>query len=285
MGLIERRAVSGPVNSDFTIDQEWARYTPEEHARWDALFARQSALLPGRACDEFIEAIKALRLSEAGIPDLERLSDRLEALTGWRVVAVPGLVPDDVFFTHLANKRFPAGVFIRREDEMDYIEEPDIFHDVFGHVPLLANPIFSDFMQAYGQGGLRAEGLGVLHRLARFYWYTVEFGLVWSPEGLRVYGAGILSSAAETEFALKDLSPNRIGFSPERLMRTNYRIDDFQQTYFVAESLEALLAESYRDFGPLYERLDGMPDLEPGDVIEGDAVFNLGSQAYFDGTA
>ncbi len=281
MGHVERRAIKGPVSDDFTIDQDWESYSADEHARWDALFARQAKLLPGRACDEFIDALEHLQLSNSGIPNLERLSDRLEAITGWRVVPVTGLVPDDVFFTHLANKRFPAGAFLRRADEMDYIEEPDIFHDVFGHVPLLANPIFSDFMQAYGQGGLRAMGLGVLHHLARFYWYTVEFGLTQSPDGLRIYGAGILSSTSETEFALNDPSPNRIGFTPERLMRTNYRIDDFQQTYFVVDSLEMLQSESYQDFGPIYERLQGLTDLEPPDVIEGDQVINLGTQAYF----
>lgn len=281
MGHIERRAIKGPISDDFTIDQDWESYSADEHSRWDSLYARQAKLLPGRACDEFIDALDQLQLSRSGIPNLERLSDRLEAITGWRVVAVPGLVPDEAFFTHLANKRFPSGAFLRRADEMDYIEEPDIFHDVFGHVPLLANPTFSDFMQAYGQGGLRAMGLGVLHRLARFYWYTVEFGLMQSSDGMRIYGAGILSSATETEFALKDPSPNRIGFSPERLMRTNYRIDDFQQTYFVVDSLQTLLNESYQDFGPIYQRLASMPDLDPPDVLNDDRVINLGTQDYF----
>ena len=165
-------------NPDFTIDQDWASYSAAEHDRWDRLFRRSHAVLQDRACDEFIAMMNALKLSESGIPDMEKLSDRLEKITGWRVVPVAELVPDDVFFNHLANRRFPAGAFIRPEAEMDYLEEPDIFHDIFGHVPLLANPVYSSFMQAYGKGGQRAMQLGRLPNLARLYWYTVEFGLI-----------------------------------------------------------------------------------------------------------
>src|SRR5262245_7523656 len=197
---------------------------------------------------------KALALSDSGIPDMERLSDRLGKITGWCVVPVAGLVPDDVFFDHLANRRFPAGAFIRPEEEMDYLKEPDIFHDIFGHVPLLANPVFSDFMVAYGKGGQRAMRLGQLNNLARLYWYTVEFGLIRSATGLRIFGAGILSSTAESVFALESASPNRVAFDLERVMRTRYVIDDFQETYFVIESFEKLLEACYQDFGPVYER-------------------------------
>jgi len=205
----------------------------------------------------------------------------LEKITGWRVIAVPDLVPDDIFFEHLANRRFPAGSFIRNDDEMDYIQEPDVFHDVFGHVPMLAIPTFADYMQAYGQGGLRADGLGVLHNLARLYWYTVEFGLMNTADGLRVYGAGILSSKTETQFSLKDPSPNRIAFDLVRLMRTNYRIDDFQQTYFVIDSFQQLLDETYQDFGEIYRKVKAEADLAPEDVLESDTVHHLGTQAYF----
>jgi phenylalanine-4-hydroxylase len=180
--------------ADWTIPQNWSAYTPEEHATWDRLFARQAKLLPGRASAAYLRGLEALRLSESGIPDFEELSERLMRLTGWQVVAVPGLVPDDVFFDHMANRRFVAGNFIRRPDQLDYIQEPDVFHDVFGHVPMLADPVFADYLAAYGRGGMRALELGALKQLGRLYWYTVEFGLVEEAEGLRIYGAGIVSS-------------------------------------------------------------------------------------------
>ena len=268
-------------NADHTIDQDWASYSTEEHDRWDRLFARIGEVLPGRACDEFIEAMGQLRLSESGIPDMEKLSDRLEKLTGWRVVPVHGLVPDEVFFDHLANRRFPAGAFIRSEAEMDYLEEPDIFHDIFGHVPLLANPAYSDFMEAYGKGGQRALSMGRLANLARLYWYTIEFGLIHTSEGLRIFGAGIMSSVGETRFALDDPSPNRIDFDLTRVMRTNYIIDDYQQTYFAIESFEKLLDECYGDFTELYGRLAGMSDLGAHEVLAEDKVLNRGTLKYF----
>jgi phenylalanine-4-hydroxylase len=272
---------NAPRNPDYTIDQRWSSYSPQEHDRWDRLFARAGEILHNRACAEFIAAMHALELSRSGIPDMERLSERLAKLTGWRVVPVADLVPDEVFFDHLANRRFPAGAFIRGEAQMDYLEEPDVFHDVFGHVPLLANPVFADFMQAYGAGGQRAMSLGMLPNLARLYWYTVEFGLIRSRAGLRIFGAGIMSSAAESVFALEDRSPNRIAFDLERVMRTQYRIDDFQETYFVIDSFEALLAECYKDFGPLYARLKTASDIAPGEVVGGDQVLHRGTFAYF----
>jgi phenylalanine-4-hydroxylase len=272
---------SAPRKPDFTIDQDWASYSPQEHDRWDRLFRRAGEILHDRACEEFIAAMHALELSRSGIPDMEKLSDRLMKLTGWRVVPVADLVPDEVFFEHLANRRFPAGAFIRPEAQMDYLEEPDVFHDVFGHVPLLANPVFADFMQAYGAGGQRAMGLGMLPNLARLYWYTVEFGLIRSRAGLRIFGAGIMSSAAESIFALDDPSPNRVAFDLERVMRTQYRIDDFQETYFVIDSFEALLADCYQDFAPLYRRLANATDIAPSEVLGTDRVLHRGTLAYF----
>ena len=268
-------------NSDFTIDQDWASYSPQEHDRWDRLFKRAQATLRDRACEEFIATTSALQLSESGIPDMEKLSDRLEKITGWRVVPVTDLVPDDIFFDHLANKRFPAGAFIRPEEQMDYLEEPDIFHDLFGHVPLLANPVYSDFIQAYGKGGRRAMQLGMLPKLARLYWYTVEFGLIRTPRGLRIFGAGIMSSATESIFALEDPSPNRIAFNLERVMRTKYVIDDFQQTYFVIDSFETLLTECYQDFAPIYQRLRTASDLEAKELVDADQVLHKGNLNYF----
>jgi len=279
--MTKNRYLDAQRNPDFTIDQDWASYTAEEHGRWDRLFARARTVLRGRACDEFLAALEALQLSESGIPNMEQLSERLARLTGWRVVPVTELVPDEIFFDHLANKRFPAGAFIRPEEEMDYLKEPDIFHDVFGHVPLLANPVYSDFMQAYGRGGQRAMALGQLHNLARLYWYTIEFGLIRSAEGLRIFGAGIMSSAAESVFALEDPSPNRVAFDLERVMRTDYIIDDFQQTYFVIDSFETLLEECYQDFGPLYARLKGARDIAAHQLVEGDRVLSRGTMAYF----
>ena len=279
----KNRYKNAPRRADFTIDQDWASYSREEHDRWDRLFKRSQQILCNRACEEFVLATEALKLSDAGIPDMEKLSDRLEKITGWRVVPVTELVPDAVFFDHLANRRFPAGAFIRPEAELDYLEEPDIFHDIFGHVPLLANPAYADFMQAYGKGGQRALTLGRLANLARLYWYTVEFGLIRSRSGLRIFGAGIMSSATESIFALEDPSPNRVTFDLERVMRTKYVIDDFQQTYFVISSFEDLLAECYQDFGPLYARLASASDIEAHELIAGDEIVTRGTLAYFKG--
>jgi len=277
---VKNRYATAPKNADYTIDQDWNSYSEQEHDRWDRLVARQKEILPGRACDEFLSATDTLRLSDKGIPHFGRLSDRLEKLTGWRVVPVADLVPDDVFFDHLANRRFPAGAFIRPEDEFDYIEEPDVFHDIYGHVPMLANPVFADFMQAYGEGGLRALGSGQLHNLARLYWYTVEFGLIRTDAGLRVYGAGILSSPQESQFALESDSPNRIGFHLTRIMRTKYRIDDFQETYFVIDSFEQLLEQCYRDFDAVYDFLRTASDFEPHEFAPGDDILNRGTRAH-----
>lgn len=269
-----------PARADWTIDQDWQRYTPQQHATWRTLFQRQSALLPGRACDAFVAGMQALPIGAEQIPDFEQLSEVLMRHTGWQVVAVPGLVPDEVFFDHLAHRRFPAGQFIRSPQQLDYLEEPDVFHDVFGHVPMLMNPVIADFVQAYGLGGLRARQLGVLPQLARVYWYTVEFGLVREHGGLRIYGSGIASSYAESVFALDDASPNRIGFQLERVMRTRYRIDDFQECYFVLDRLEDLLALAKIDFGPLYAQIAGKPEYEPGELVAGDTVLTRGTGSY-----
>lgn len=273
------RARHPEMREDWTIPQNWSRFTAEQHETWRTLYRRLEGVLPGRACDEFLAGLDLLPL-DRGVPDFEALSDVLMKATGWRVVAVPGLVPDDVFFEHLANRRFPAGNFIRAADELDYIEEPDVFHDVFGHVPMLAHPVFADYMEAYGKGGLRAEGEGTLHNLARLYWYTVEFGLVETPRGLRIYGSGIVSSSAESIYALESPSPNRIGFDLERVMRTNYRIDDFQETYFVIPGFEALFQETYKDFAEIYRRLATGPAHAPGDVLPTDRVLHKGDRSY-----
>lgn len=269
-----------PQRADWTIDQGWAQYTAQEHAVWKTLFERQSKLLPGRACDAFVQGMRDLPIGPDQIPDFRALSEVLMQRNGWQVVAVPGLVPDDVFFEHLANRRFPAGHFIRKPHELDYLEEPDVFHDVFGHVPMLMNPAIADYIQAYGEGGLRAQKLGVLDKLARVYWYTVEFGLVQQTDGVRIYGAGIASSYTESVFALDDASPNRIAFDLERVMRTLYRIDDFQESYFVIDDLAQLLELAQIDFAPLYQRIARQPAYAPDTVLPSDRVLVRGNGSY-----
>jgi phenylalanine-4-hydroxylase len=265
----------------WVIPQEWSRYTAAEHSMWDTLFARQVSMLSTRVASAFLEGIDVLRMSKPGIPDFEELSDRLNKATGWSVVAVPGLIPDEAFFENLATRRFVAGRFIRTPDQVDYLQEPDVFHDVFGHIPLLVNPVFADYMQAYGRGGLRAMRYGSIHRLARLYWYTVEFGLIREGDGLRLYGSGIVSSNSESIFALDSDSPNRLGFDLRRVMRTKYRIDDFQQNYFVIDSFEQLLRETLEtDFGPLYAELELLPDIEVGEVVASDRIVTRGTQAH-----
>ena len=278
-GLAAGPAAS-PARADWTVDQGWAAYTPAQHAVWKTLYQRQTQLLPGLACDAFVDGMNRLPMSADCIPNFEALSDTLYQATGWQVVAVPGLVPDDVFFDHLANRRFPSGNFIRGADELDYLEEPDVFHDVFGHVPMLMNPLMADFIQAYGKGGLRAQSLGKLTELARVYWYTVEFGLVRQADGLRIYGAGIASSFSESRFSIQSDSPNRIAFDLERVMRTNYRIDDFQEVYFVLDDLQDLLALANTEFAPYYERLNSGPSYQPGDMLRSDKVLYQGTGSY-----
>jgi phenylalanine-4-hydroxylase len=257
---------------DFTIDQEWERYGAEEHAIWRTLFERQAKILVDRAAPEFLAGLDGLGIAADGIPDFRRLNEALRRATGWRIVAVPGLVPDATFFDHLANRRFPAGRFIRRRDQLDYIEEPDVFHDVYGHAPLLFNPVFADYMEAYGKGGLKALGLGALTNLSRLYWYTVEFGLISTPGGLRIYGSGVLSSRGESIYCLEDPKPRRIAFDLMRIMRTDYRIDDFQENYFVIDSYEQLFEATRPDFTAYYEKLKGLPDFAPGVVVQGDTL-------------
>lgn len=267
--------------NDWIVPQDWQHYSPAEHEMWDTLFARQSAMLSARAAPAFLEGMDVLRMTRPGIPDFDELSERLHRLTGWSVVAVRGLIPDEMFFENLANRRFVAGRFIRTPEQIDYLREPDIFHDVFGHVPLLVHPVFADYMQAYGRGGLRSLEYGSIHRLARLYWHTVEFGLVRDGNGLKVYGAGIVSSGSESRHALDSDSPNRLEFDLKRIMRTRYRIDDFQQNYFVIDSFDQLLRETLdTDFAPLYAELDALPEIEVGSLLPTDRVITRGTQAY-----
>ena len=258
-------------------DQDWAKYTSEEHGVWKTLFERQSEIVKGRGCQEYLDGITALDMDPHQIPNFAEASKILKAKTGWEVVAVDGLIPDLPFFQLLAERKFPAGDFIRRPDQLDYIEEPDVFHDFFGHVPLLANPVFADYMEAYGKGGLKAFEHGTIKNLARLYWYTVEFGLIQQDDGMRIYGAGILSSPGETVFSVESKSPNRVGFDLKRIMQTNYKYDDYQPTYFVIDSFD----QTYADFSALYEQIkEENVNYAPQDLAPNDKVFTKGTQDY-----
>ncbi|WP_114089107.1 phenylalanine 4-monooxygenase [Thalassospira profundimaris] len=272
------------VHDDYTVDQDWEKYTDAEHALWRELYQRQSTILPGKAADDYIANLARMDAANA-IPRFDKISEQLFAATGWRLVAVPGLVPDDAFFDHLANRRFPVTVWLRKPEEIDYLVEPDIFHDFFGHVPMLFDPVFADYLAAYGAKGPEAIRQGALKQLARLYWYMVEFGLIKTKEGLRAYGAGMLSSKSETLYCLNDPKPNRIGFALERVMRTDYKIDDFQKTYFVLESYDELFEATLQDFGNLYARLAALPVIPPSGVLASDRVYHFGNEGYaFDGT-
>ena len=277
---------TAPLKRPAHVGEDWLEpaqhdYSAAEHAIWDDLHARQMDLLPGRAASAFMAGIQKLGLGRGGVPEFARLSSELGALTGWSVVPVPMLIPDHVFFWHLANRRFPAGNFIRTRETFDYIEEPDVFHDVFGHVPMLADPVYADYMQAYGRAGWNAMRHNRLKALGALYWYTVEFGLVMEPGGLRAYGAGILSGPTEAVFALEGLSPNRIFLNVDRVMRTDYVIDDLQPTYFVIESFENLYHQTVeRDFDRLYQGLGPGFTYANTAVIDIDNVLHRGTLEY-----
>jgi phenylalanine-4-hydroxylase len=260
------------MRPDYTVEQVYGNYRDADQDRWRRLYARQMRLVPGRACPEFLRVVETLGYA-AGIPRFDEVNERLDRATRWQVVAVPGLLPEHVFFTHLAQRRFPVTVWLREEHEFDYIVEPDVFHDFFGHVPLLFDPVFADYMQAYGRGGQKAEGLHALEYLARLYWYTVEFGLVRNGDGLRIYGAGILSSPSEVGYALADPAPHRVGFDLERVMCTRYKIDSFQQTYFVIEDFGQLFRETAPDFTPVYARIAGRDPYPADTVLPQDSLF------------
>ena len=245
------------ANADYTCPQEYAAYTAADHDTYRRLYERQRALLPGLASQAFIDALPSLGASDR-IPRFEEVNERLYKATGWELVGVPGLIPEVPFFTLLANRKFPVTDWIRKPEEFEYIVEPDIFHDLFGHVPLLFNPVFADYVQRYGQGGLKAQGLGSCEMLSRLYWYTIEFGLIREAGQLRAYGAGILSSSGELAYSVQSPEPQRIPLALERTMRTKYKIDTYQQTYFVIDSFEQLFEMTAADFAPIYERLRGL---------------------------
>jgi phenylalanine-4-hydroxylase len=281
VGLTKFISNSGPAlrgdythaGTDFTVEQNWAAYAADEHALWRRLYARQMKLLPGYAFDAYLTSLQYMDAADA-IPDLRQVSQRLRRATRWELVAVPGLIPDLAFFDHLAQRRFPVTVWLRKPEEFDYIVEPDVFHDFFGHVPLLFDPVYADYMQAYGQGGIKASQLNALKMLARLYWYTVEFGLIHTPQGLRIFGAGILSSGGEVRHALDSPAPRRVAFYLQRILRTDYRIDTFQDTYFVIDSFAQLVADTAADFTPVYEHLQGLPSMAPDASLDTDRLID-----------
>lgn len=261
--------------SDYTCPQNWASYTAADHDTYRRLVERQTALLPGLACDAFIEALPSLGVKDR-IPRFEEINERLKPATGWELVAVPGLIPERPFFDLLAHRRFPVTDWIRKPEEFDYIVEPDVFHDLFGHVPLLFNPVFADYVQRYGAGGLKAHDLGAGELLSRLYWYTIEFGLIQQADGLRAYGAGILSSSGELCHSVTSPQPQRIALDLLRCMRTRYKIDDYQATYFVIDSFEQLFEMTAPDFAPLYEAVHSLGELAPDATIASDSPITLG---------
>jgi len=270
---------SVPVYTTAVVDQPWASYARSDHETWATLFERQKQLLVGRACDEFLENQQRFGMTPDAIPKFDDLNRVLKGTTGWQIIGVEGLLPELTFFDHLANRRFPVTWWIRKPEQIDYIAEPDLFHDLFGHVPLLLNPVFADYMQAYGCGGVKAHGLGAeaLVNLTRLYWYTVEFGLIKQSNGLRIYGSGIVSSKGESIHCLESAAPNRIGFDMPRIMRTRYRIDTYQKTYFVIDSFQQLMDATEPDFTPLYLELAQQESIPAGSVLQSDFVYNRGT--------
>jgi phenylalanine-4-hydroxylase len=273
---LEEKSDGGKLRGDYSrcderyvVRQDWNAYTPAQHALWRKLYQRQAKLVPGRACELFIDSLNKLDAAD-DIPLLDRTSEALYQATGWQLVAVPGLIPDLTFFEHLAERRFPVTVWLRAPEEFDYIAEPDVFHDFFGHVPLLFNPVFADYLQQFGQGGVKALKLDALQYLARLYWYTVEFGLIQSPQGLRAYGAGILSSGGEIEYCLSNPHPKRIALDVERTMRTLYKIDSYQETYFVIGDYQDLFEATAPDFAPLYERIKSQETIAANRLLPGE---------------
>jgi phenylalanine-4-hydroxylase len=268
-----------PVYTTAVVDQPWEQYTETDHRVWATLFERQQALLVGRASAEFLRNQGAMGMTADRIPKFVDLNRALRAATGWELIGVEGLLPELTFFEHLANRRFPVTWWIRKPEQLDYLAEPDLFHDLFGHVPLLMNPLFADYMQAYGAGGVKAHAIGpeALVNLTRLYWYTVEFGLIREHGALRIYGAGILSSKGESIHCLDSAAPNRIGFDLERIMRTRYRIDSYQKTYFVIDSYAQLMDATRPDFTPIYARVAAQDAIPAGEVLATDAVFQRGS--------
>ena len=264
------------------IDQNWGAYSAADHNTWKTLYNRQLETLKARVCEEYLEGLKTLHLVAETVPDFAQMNKHLRAATGWEVLAVPGLIASKPFFSMLANRQFPAGTFIRTPEQLDYLEEPDIFHDVFGHIPLLSNPAYANYMQEYGRAGLAALEHKGIKFLARLNWYTIEFGLIKNNGEVKAYGAGIMSSYGEAKYLFNDPSANWLQFEIDRVLRTGYYIDDLQASYFTIDSFESLFKQCIeRPFIPLYEKFRAMPALTPFEIVEGDTVLRKGTGEYW----
>ena len=228
---------------DFVVPQNWEHFTAEDHAVWDLLFVRQTELLGSRVVTPFLDGIDLLKLSHPGVPDLAELNRKLEPRTGWRTVAVPGLVPDAIFFAMLSDRVFPVGNFIRRRKQLDYLEAPDCFHDLFGHIPMLAHHDFAEMVEHVGRLGQAAIAANGGDRVARIYWHSVEFGLAQEAGEVKILGAGLASSFGEAHFSLESDAVERLPFSVEKAVNTPYKHDAFQPRYLVSESLERTITE------------------------------------------
>ena len=227
---------------DYIVPQCWESFTAEDHSVWDLLFARQVELLGSRVVSPFFDGIDLLKLKHPGVPDVEGLNAILEPRTGWRTVAVPGLVPDDVFFAMLSERVFPVGNFIRTRDQLDYLEAPDCFHDMFGHIPMLAHHDYAEMTRHIGELGLAAIAADQGHKAARLYWHSVEFGLAKERGELKILGAGLASSFGEAHFSLESDGVERLPFSVEKAVHTPYKHDAFQPRYLVSQSLESTVS-------------------------------------------
>lgn len=264
------------------IEQNWGAYSAADHNTWKTLYNRQLETLKARVCEEYLEGLKTLHLVADTVPDFAQMNKHLRAATGWEVLAVPGLIASKPFFSMLANRQFPAGTFIRTPEQLDYLEEPDIFHDVFGHIPLLSNPAYANYMQEYGRAGLAALEHKGIKFLARLNWYTIEFGLIKNNGEVKAYGAGIMSSYGEAKYLFNDPSANWLQFEIDRVLRTGYYIDDLQASYFTIDSFESLFKQCIeRPFIPLYEKFRAMPALTPFEIVEGDTVLRKGTGEYW----
>ena len=269
------------------VDQGWKDYTNDQHESWKLLFERQIEILKPRACPEYLQALDTLGFTADKIPNFHEINERLRAITGWEVVATEGLIKSKPFFDMLTDKKFPSGYFIRDKDQLDYLEEPDIFHDLFGHIPLLTNEAYANYMHEYGKGGARALQYKTTKNLARLNWWTIEFGLIQKEDGLKLYGAGLCSSYGEAQYCMDDPSAHHIKFDLERCMRTKVYINDYQPSYFVIDSFEDLFEQAVNtDFSPMYKSFKGLDGIEqadeylPFDLIEGDTVLHEGTQDY-----
>lgn len=223
------------------LKQDYDRYSKEDFKVWELLYNRQSEVLPGRAAEEYLSGIKKIDFVADRIPNYTDMNEKLRNITGWEVVVVPGLIDNKPFFEYLHNCKFPASTWLRRLEELDYLEEPDMFHDIYGHVPLLTNQPFCDFLSGLAGIALKhIENEWAVEMLSRVYWYTVEFGLIKKDDKLEIYGAGILSSAGESVYSLESDKPARVPYDVARLLQTPYIKDKFQETYFVINSYEEL---------------------------------------------